>query len=102
MVVFTIKDDAVTPLKGHFQQAVKKLPVAHREAQQLGATHLHQKVSEAATKAGLSAAPITLSWDRGHAYVGIAHSEAGDKVADAEFGTPESAPNPVLRTAHTA
>jgi hypothetical protein len=100
--MFSIKEDAITSRKSHFERALKKLPVVHREAQQVGIRHLHQKVSEAATSAGLDSGPITVAWDRGRAYIGITAGSAGDKVADHEFGTPDQAPNPVMRRAHTA
>jgi hypothetical protein len=100
--VFSIKDNAITPFRGQFERAEKRFDGAHIEAQRVGAAHLHSSVMNAAEEAGVPTEPIGVFWEKGEAYVGIAHGEEGDRVADMEYGTPEGAPAPVLRAAHRA
>ena len=100
--MFRILDEAITPRKSSFETAVNRLHDSHRVAAHKATLHLHAHVSRAAEEAGLDPEPIKVFHDQGRPYVGIAHGEAGDKVADVEFGTPEEAPNPVLRHAHSA
>lgn len=101
-IVFSIKDNAITPFRGQFERAEKRFDGAHIEAQRVGAAHLHSSVLDAAEDAGVPTAPIGVFWERGEAYVGIERSEEGDRVADREYGTPGERPAPVLRAAHRA
>ena len=101
--MFTFKDNAISPFRGQFAQAEKRFDGAHIEAQRQGAAHLHSSVLDAAEQAGVPTEPVGVFWEKGTAYVGIARTEEGDRVADMEYGTPEGdAPSPVLRAAHRA
>ncbi len=98
--MFRIKDNAITPFRGMFEQAEKCFDGAHIHAQREGAAHLHAHMAEAAEQAGLPTRPLGVHWEKGEAYVGIARTPEGDQLADAEYGTPETTPAPVLRAAH--
>jgi hypothetical protein len=100
--VFKIVDRAISPRKAHYQAALKRLPAAHAEAQELAIGHLHSRVAAETEGAGLDSSPLQVGWHKGRPHLGIAFGPAGDKLFDNEFGTPEEAPNPVLRTAITA
>lgn len=100
--MFRIIDRAITPRKVHYQRALERLPEAHRHAQAIGISHLHNEASRAATEAGVDPAPLGIGWHRNHAYLGIERSPAGDTLFDSEFGTATQAPNPVLRTSISA
>lgn len=99
--MFKIRDRAITPRKALFENALKRLPAAHLAAQEAGVSHLHQQMTSAAEDAGINSGPLVVARHKTHLYVGIEYGEAGDRLADVEFGRPESAPNPVLRTAAT-
>jgi hypothetical protein len=58
-------------------------------------------MTTAAEDAGIDSGPLVVARHKTKLYVGIEHGEAGNKLADIEFGRPESAPNPVLRRAAT-
>ena len=93
-----MRDNAFAPRKAHVERAIKRLPGAHRQAQLAGITHAHRLVTEAAEGAGLDSGPLRVFQGDGAPYVGIENGPNGDALFDHEFGTPESAPNPVLRT----
>lgn len=97
--IFTITDRAISPKKAHYEEALRRLPAAHRRAQSVAISHLHEQVSSAAQSAGLDSGPLKIGWKKGHAYLGIEHSPAGNRLFDAEYGTADEEPNPVLRTA---
>jgi hypothetical protein len=99
--VFTITDRAISPLKAHYAAALKRLPEAHRQATAVATTHLHGHVSQAIESAGLDPAPFQVGWRKGMPYLGIEPGPAGDRLFDHEFGTPDSGPSPVIRTAIT-
>lgn len=97
--MFRLRDDAFAPRRPLVQSAIKRLPQAHRTALDAGHSHVHQQVVATAREAGLHADSIVVT---PHG-VDIDDSDAGDALFNHEFGTPESAPNPVLRqTAHRA
>lgn len=100
--MFKIRDNAITPQKALFENALKRLPRAHQIAQAEGISHIHGQVVQAAEDAGQDPDPIEIGNQKGTLFVGISQSEAGDRLADSEFGLPETAPNPVLRTAAQA
>jgi hypothetical protein len=99
--MFRITDNAITPRRASFERALYRLPVAHRRAQMTALTHLHGAMAQAAEKAGHEPGAVVLSEHKGSPFVGIAHTPDGDRLADFEYGTPESAPSPVLRAAAT-
>ena len=94
--MFKINDRALSPLKPHFERAVKVLPQAHAEAQVEGLGHLHQAMSDAAQSEGLPTDPLAVY----NGYIGISKTPEGDRLADSEFGTPNRPADPVLRHAH--
>jgi hypothetical protein len=96
----SMKDNAITPHRGRFEQALKRLPAAHIQAQRHAVSHLHSTVRAAASAAGMDPEPIGVYWKKGEAYLGLGFGEAATRVGDQEFGTPEQAPNPVLRSTH--
>lgn len=100
--MFRITDRAISPHKARYQAALKRLPAAHVAAQSVAMTHLHEKVAQTAEEAGLDSSPLQVGWHKGRLHLGIEYGPAGDRLFDHEFGTPEQAPNPVLRTAVTA
>ena len=82
-----------------FSSAHARLPRAHHVAQLAGMNHLHGVATRAAEDAGLDAEPLVMHWRGGVPHVAIERSEAGDRLADHEFGTPATSPSPVLRNA---
>lgn len=105
--MFNIKAEVMSSQRGHFEQALSHLDQAHMEAQRVGVNQLHAAVVNAADREGLPTEGIVQAWHKGHGYVGIADTPAGDALADIEFGRPgevvgedDAAPSPVLRNAH--
>jgi hypothetical protein len=96
--LFRIKDNAIAPKKAIYEQALKALPAAHYSAMHAGMLHLHDSLSSAATRAGLDPTPLTIIYRSGVPFVAIDDSPEGDELADAEYGTPDTAANPVLRS----
>jgi hypothetical protein len=84
------------------EAAARRLLPAHRRASLAAVQHLHERVSEAAERAGLDSGGLTVGWTRGVPQLGIQAGTAGDRLFDHEFGTHEHGPNPVLRTAARA
>lgn len=101
-MVFKINDRAITPRKAHFEAALRALPAVHREAQAIGAAHLHSEASQALAEAGMDPSPLKIGWQGTRVHLGIEHTPAGDRLFDHEFGTPDEAPNPIIRTTITA
>lgn len=100
--MFRIKDNAITPRKALYENARRLVPTAHEAAQQVAVAHLHGAVQQAAQDADLDPEPIKIGRKKNTLYIGIDQTPAGDKLADVEYGLPEEAPNPVLRTAARA
>lgn len=96
--MFTVKDDAISPMRNHLERSLRRIPQAHMTAHRAASAHLHQSVRQAAEDAGLPTEPITVH----DGVIGIDHSPEGDALADHEWGTPKRAPNPILRHAHEA
>jgi hypothetical protein len=97
--VFKLTDRAIAPHKARFEEALRRLPAAHMQAQSEAITHLHSAAVSAADRSGLPAAPIQAYWKNGTAHVGIDHTEDGNKLFDHEYGTVDTSPQPVLRSA---
>lgn len=112
--MFTVNQTITSLIHPLMTNAQHRLPVAHQRAQRAGVAHLHQAAQEAATKSGFSKDALLVHSRAGALYVAIDHSEAGDALADNEFGAAVSKippgvkpvdayaaerPNPVLRTA---
>lgn len=97
--MFRITDHLTAPMRAHFQGALRNLPEAHQNAQFEGITHLHQKISEAGTAAGLDTSSLGVHWHNGRAQVAIAGGPEGDALAAWEFGTLTEPPNATLRSA---
>lgn len=100
--MFKIRDNAITPRKSLYENALRRLPEAHQAAQQAGISHLHGAMQQAAQDADLDPEPVKIGRKGPTLFVGIDETPAGNKLADNEFGMPDEAPNPVLRTAARA
>jgi len=94
--MFKIRSSSVLTQKTRVQSIKKKLPEAHNYANSAALDHLHRQATQAAKLSGLDSSPVKVFKN---SYVGINRTEAGDKLADVEYGTPEQQPNPVLRNA---
>lgn len=100
--MFKINARAITSRKAHYEAALKHLPEVHRQAQEIGAAHLHAHAAQALEEAGLDSSPLKIGWQGPRVHLGIEHTPAGDALFDHEFGTEEEAPTPIMRTAITA
>lgn len=97
--MFRITDNVITPKRALFEDALKRLPQAHHTAQGDAAEHLHRHVSEAVEANGHDPDAVGIGWrDDGTAYVGINHSDAGDRLFDDEFGTEDVGPHSTIRS----
>jgi hypothetical protein len=99
--VFQLNTDFLAPHKKAFEKAKIRLPAAHHEAQKAAITHVHNQVRSRLSQAGVDSSPVSVMWNKGTPSIGIAHGEAGDKLADIEFGTPGQAPEGHIRAAIT-
>lgn len=96
--MFVIHDHAITPRKAAIDRAIKRLPEAHSHALHAGISHLHSRLVERADEAGLDSTSLVIGWHKKMPFLGIADSDHGDDLFNMEFGLPDQAPNPVLRT----
>jgi hypothetical protein len=99
--VFKLVDNAITPRRALFEHALNRFPTAAAEAHHEAITHLHARVTTDLEEAGIDSGPVQVFHQRGRPYLGIAGTDAGDKLADIEYGTPDEPPNPVVRTTIT-
>lgn len=93
--MFRLRDNAFAPRRPLIQGAIRKLPQAHVTAFQAANQHVFESVRGAADDEGLITDPIVMTGNG----VDIADGERGDALFDHEFGSTNSAPNPVLRNA---
>lgn len=100
--MFKITDNAIAPRKEAFDNARKRLPEAHRQAHRSTVVQLHQHLVQVAEDEGLDSSPLVISWKKQTPYIGITRGEKGDALFESEYGKPDEAPNPVLRTAARA
>lgn len=96
--MFRIRN-TVTPVKDRFRNALRQLPQAHMAAANTATAHLHRVTSQAASAAGMDSDAVVFVRHHTAPYVGLARTVAGEAIADREYGSPEGAPDPVLRTA---
>lgn len=96
--MFTLHDQMISPHKARLEAVRRILPQVHHQALEAGILHLHSRVSAAAEDAGIDPGLVQVGWNRGSPFLGIASGEAGDRLADLEYGTDREPPDPVLRT----
>lgn len=84
--MFSISDNAISPLKGRFEHALPNLEAIHGRAQDAALSHLRDHLVQTAQDAGLPHEPIDIFGDA----VGISNTPLGDKLAEHEYGTPTS------------
>lgn len=100
--VIRVNKSAVDAYTAHLHHAIRVLPEAHRQAHNAATHVLHSNVLAAVDSAGINPSGLGVFNRKGFDYVGISHGHEGDALADTEYGTVDSAPNAVLRTAARA
>lgn len=100
--MFTLRDNAFGPSKARFEEALRRFPAAQEAASQAAAEHLQAHLQQAAVDAHLDPSPIVVVKHGRRSTVALTKDAAGVALADEEFGRPDRAPNPVLRTRRTA
>ena len=100
--MFSIKNKSIEVQQRRVRGVIKRLPAAHVVAQHAAVSHMHQSAVQAVNDAGFNTAPLGMFSQRGRMVIGIDDSPEGDALANVEYGTYDSPPNPVIRTAMRA